>query len=92
MTELTLDDLEVGIQRFFKHWMTESSSIRDVAHKQFDHDEKFMHGLVKPRCRFGGRRPSDGLLKVGVCGGIIELYGFDAAEVVMVSSKLRVAS
>lgn len=89
---LTFDNLEVGTESLFEHRMTEGSSVRDIAHEQFNHDEELVYSLIKSRSSLRWWSASNGLLEVGMSSRIIQLYCLDTAQVIVVASKLGVAS
>lgn len=72
--------------------MAEQPTIRNVAHEQLDDNAELVDRLVETGSRFRRRCPSNCLLKVRVRIGVVQLDCLDAAEIVMVSRVLRVAS
>ena len=91
MKQTTFDDLEVSSQGLLEDRVPEETALGDVAHKELDDNRELMDGLVKPRRGPGRRRPTDSLLQIGVRCGVVQLYGLDAAEVVVVPRMLWIA-
>lgn len=71
--------------------MSEQAAVRDITHKELNHRGELMNRLIKSRGGLRRRGASDGLPQVCMGLGVIKLDGFDTAEIIVVTSKLRVA-
>ena len=71
--------------------MSEQAAVRDITHQKFDHGKELVNRLIEPRGSFCRRSTPNGLPQVCMGFGVVELNSLDASEVIVVTSKLRVA-
>lgn len=70
--------------------MPKETAFWDIAHQQLNDDKQLVNGLVESRCRFCGGSTTNGLLEVSMGVTVVELYGLDTTQVVVITSKLGV--
>ena len=71
--------------------MPEQAAVWNVPHKEFNHNRELVDRLIKTRGDLRGGCTPNGLPQVRVGVGVVELDCLDTPEVIMITSKLRVA-
>ena len=71
--------------------MPKQATLRDITHEELNDREELVDCLIESWGSLRSRSAPNRLPQVCVGLGVIQLYGFDTAKVIVITSKLRVA-